>query len=88
MPFDYDAPAELFPSKRGGSRAKIISYKRFASAGAAIQYAIEELEPEKLSGAVLEVNEDRFDELAIKDLYASDDYPLQRHRSNREDTKS
>lgn len=76
--FDYAAPAELFPSKGKGFRLKMVSYKRFDSAALAIRYAIEELEPEKLAGAVLEVNEDRYDDSAIKNLYASDDYPLRR----------
>ncbi|WP_295559481.1 hypothetical protein [uncultured Hyphomicrobium sp.] len=80
--FDYGAPAELFPSKGKGFRRKLVSYKRFVSAAAAIQYAIEELEAEKLAGAVLEVNEERFDDVAIRNLYASEDYPLKRINSN------
>ena len=83
--FDYGAPAELFPSKGNSFRFKIVSYKRFASAAAAIQYAIEELEADKLAGAVLEVNEERFDGVAIRNLYASDSYPLQRFNSNNKD---
>lgn len=76
-PFDYGAPAELFPLK-GRHRFKLVSYKRFVSAAAAIRYAIEELEMDKLAGAVLEINEERFDDTGIRNLYASDDYPLER----------
>jgi hypothetical protein len=81
--FDYSAPAELFPSRGRGFRHKMVSYKRFDSAAVAIRYAIEELEPDKLAGAVLEVNEDRYDDAAIRNLYASDFYPFERVNSNR-----
>lgn len=84
--FDFSAPAELFPAKGRGFRQKTVSYKRFSSAAAAIQYAIEELEPDKLVGAVLEVNEDRFDDAAIRNFYASPDYPFQRVNSNQQGT--
>ncbi len=80
--FDYSAPAELFPSKGKGFRRKMVSYRRFESAAVAIRYAIEELEPEKLIGAVLEIDEDRYDDVAIRNLYASDGYPLARRNSN------
>jgi Arc/MetJ-type ribon-helix-helix transcriptional regulator len=55
-----------------------IEYRRFASAADAIRYAIEELRPELLSGAYLEVDEERFDRNAIRRLYDSADYPLAR----------
>ena len=74
--FDYNAPADLFPCKRTGSRFARVSYKRFDSAAVAIRYAIEELEPDKLAGAVLEVDEERYDDVAIRNLYASDLYPF------------
>jgi hypothetical protein len=82
--FDYGAPAELFPSKGKGSRQKAVSYRRFESAAVAIQYAIEELEPDKLAGAILEIDEDRYDDVAIRNLYASDEYPLPRYNTNLE----
>lgn len=83
--FDFAAPAELFPSRAKGSHSKVVSYRRFDSAAIAIRYAIEELDPDKLSGAVLEVDEDRYDDVAIRNLYASDDYPLKRTNSNKVD---
>jgi hypothetical protein len=76
--FDYGAPAELFPARGRGFRAKTVSYKRFVNAAAAIRYAMEELDPAKLVGAVLEVNEERYDDDAIRNLYASELYPLER----------
>lgn len=76
--FNYSAPAELFPSKGKGFRRNMVSYRRFESAAVAIRYAIEELEPDKLIGAVLEIDEDRYDDVAIRNLYASDGYPLPR----------
>src|SRR5579862_5960955 len=76
--FDYDAAAELFPSRRQKSRRRPIGYKRFGHAADAIQFAIEELPPECLLGACLEVDEDRYNDKAIRRLYDSTDYPLTR----------
>ena len=79
--FDYGAPAELFPSKRTGSRFSKVTYKRFASAAIAIQFAIENLDLDKQSGAVLEVDDERYDLAAIRSLYDSDDYPFEKPRT-------
>jgi hypothetical protein len=76
--FDYTAPAELFPARGRGLRRGTVTYKRFDSAAAAIRFAIEELDPVWLFGAVLEVDDVRFDGAAIRNLYASDAYPLKR----------
>ena len=57
--FDYTASAELFPTRsRKGNRP--MGYRRFANAAEAIRFAIEDLEPELLVGAHLEVEEERF----------------------------
>lgn len=75
--FDYGAPAELFPTRsHKGNRP--MGYRRFTSAAAAIQFAIEELSPELLVGAQLEVDEQRFDREGIRRLYDDSKYPLSR----------
>jgi hypothetical protein len=76
--FDYSAEAELFPGRNGRSKSRPEGYKRFVHAADAIRFAIEELTPEFLSGACLEVDEERFDGRGIRRLYDSTDYPLDR----------
>jgi hypothetical protein len=76
MSFDYNAPAELFLSKRAGiTRTK---YRRFATAAEAIRYVVEELRTPKAFGAQLEVGDQRVNSSDIVRLYEADDYPLRR----------
>ena len=76
--FNYTAEAELFPARNWRSQSRGVAYKRFTHAADAIRFAIEELPPELLLGAYLEVEEERFDGNAIRRLYESLDYPLPR----------
>lgn len=76
--FDFAAQAELFPTRSRLSRRQPVSYKRFDTAAEAIRYAIEELPPELLVGAYLEVEEERFNAQGIQELYERPAYPLPR----------
>jgi hypothetical protein len=76
--FDYDAAAELFPTRRRVPRREPFGYKRFEQAAQAIRFAIEDLPPECLVGAFLEVDEQRYGSDDIRRLYESDEYPLTR----------
>ena len=76
--FDYSAVAELFPTRRRLPRREPFKYKRFSQAAAAIRFAIEDLPPEYLAGAFLEVDEKRYGSDDIRRLYESADYPLPR----------
>ncbi len=73
--FDFTAPAELFRSKtRGGSSF----YRRFDSAADAISFAVEGQVERDARMTVLEVEDARLDSRAIRQLYDSTDYPLER----------
>ena len=75
---DYDSEAELFPTRSRISRPRPMGYRRFARAADAIRFAIEELPPELLIGAYLEVETERFDSDGIRRLYDAAEYPLVR----------
>ncbi|MGZ3410477.1 MAG: hypothetical protein ACXWJW_03400 [Xanthobacteraceae bacterium] len=76
--FDYCVEAELFPTRNRKSVRQPLKYKRFTQASEAIQFAIEELPEDLLRGACLEVDEVRYDSVAIRNLYDSASYPLPR----------
>jgi len=76
--FDFNAEAELFPTRRRLPRREPFGYKRFAQAAQAIRFAMEDLPPECLVGAFLEVEERRYGSDDIRRLYESAEYPLTR----------
>lgn len=76
--FDYLAEAELFFALSKQARREPIGYKRFAQAADAVRFAIEEVRPDRLRTACLEVDEARYDHVEIRRLYDSSDYPLPR----------
>jgi hypothetical protein len=76
--FDYESEAELFPGRNKKWKGHALGYRRFARAGEAIRFAIEELPRELLLGAHLQVDEARFDSAGIRRLYDSPHYPLVR----------
>src|SRR6476469_5462538 len=75
-PFDYDAAAEIYPSRARGSRRHPVGYKRFESAAEALRFAIEQLPAEALVGAYLEIGEERYDAREMRVLYDASAYPL------------
>lgn len=78
---DFNASAELFPARGLGTRRQVVSYRRFKTAAEAVRFAIEDLEPGLLPGAILEVDEERYDQFAIKELYESAAFPIARRRA-------
>ena len=85
--FDYSTVAKLFPTKTDAelSSAKSrrhgrhpVGYGRFARAADAIRFVIEELPPQLLAGAYLQIGEARYASKDIRHLYDSTEYPLTR----------
>ena len=75
--FDYDAPADLYPSRsRKGNRPA--GFRRFETAAEAVRYAVEEMPSEFFPGTILECRDTRHDSGGILELYRSADYPLPR----------
>ena len=53
-----------------------MTYYRFSTAAEAIRFAVEKVALQR--GTSMEVNEERFDLAQIRELYESDNYPLER----------
>jgi hypothetical protein len=71
--FDFNAPAELFPS-RNRKIVNKIKYRRF-------DRAAEELPEPLLLGAYIEIDEARLGHQVIRALYDSAEYPLAKRAS-------
>jgi hypothetical protein len=80
--FDYNASAELFPS-RGKKNSGSLTYKRFPTTAEALRFAVEELPPRGLIGAYLEVDEVRYGFQEMRSLYENAAYPLKRRTTTR-----
>jgi hypothetical protein len=75
-PFDYEAVAELLPTRSRKFNRQFAKYRRRAAD--AFRFAIEELPPQLLLGAYLEVEEERFNSNEMRRLYDSAEFPLAR----------
>lgn len=73
--FDYGSAGELNSNNKRRFGRRPLGYRRFARAADAIRFAIEEMPPQLLVSACLEVDETRFDGAGIRRLYESDAYP-------------
>lgn len=78
--FNYNASAELYPSRRY-AKSQQAKYRRFRTAADAIRYVIEEMPGAWLTGSFLEVDEGRFEGEAIRALYEASEYPLPRSKA-------
>src|SRR3954454_18322418 len=76
--FSYNASAELFPAAIRKKKRAGFAYRRFDTAAAAVQFAIEELPADSLNRAYLQVDEACFDQAGIGGLYDSADFPIAR----------
>ena len=70
--FSYNTAAELFPAAIRKKKRAGFAYRRFDTAAAAVQFAIEELPADSLNGAYLQVDEARFDQSGIRTLFLAD----------------
>jgi hypothetical protein len=77
--FNYDALAELYPSRRY-AKSQQAQYRRFDRAADAIRYVVEEMPAKSTIGSFLEIDEQRFEGEAIRALYDAPDYPLLRQK--------
>jgi hypothetical protein len=78
--FNYNAPAELFPSRNRKAPSKV-KYRRFEKAAEAIRFAIEELAEPQLLGAYIEIESGRLGHREIRALYDSAEYPLKKKKA-------
>jgi hypothetical protein len=76
--FEYDAPAEVYSTDGWGARRRPVTYRRFVCSAEAIRFTIEQLPELMQRGAVMQVDDDRFEFTQIRALYDDERYPLSR----------
>lgn len=76
--FDFSEPAELYGGRNWKGGPAALTYRRFDTAAAAIQFVVEELSGTLRRACVLEIDEKRFNYREIQRLYDRTDYPLPR----------
>lgn len=72
----FESPAEVFVA-RGRQNGRMI-YLRFNTGAEAIRYVMEQQDNRLPNNAVVEIDGERFDQLAVAKAYGSPDYPLPR----------
>jgi len=75
--FDYNAPAELFPTRNRASKSRY-RYMRFDTAAEGLQFVIEQMAAPAALGAYLVIDEVAFRLEEMRYLYESPGYPLTR----------
>ena len=75
--FDYNAPAELFPTRNRASKSRY-RYMRFDTAAEGLRFVMEELPTPAALGAYLVIDEARFGLEEMRYLYENAGYPLTR----------
>ena len=75
--FNFNAPAELFPSRNRKVTSRV-KYRRFDKAAEAIRFAVEDLHEQLLLGATIQVGDERLGHREIRELYDSPHFPLKR----------
>jgi hypothetical protein len=76
--FDFGAPAELFNVAGRMGKRRAMAYLRFETGAEALRHAMEVIGPDMLGGTAIQSDEARFGAAQIRELYASQDYPLPR----------
>ena len=75
--FDYNAPAELYPSRSRAGKSRF-RYMQFDTAAEGLRFVIEELPRPAALGAYLVIDEARFGLEEMRYLYENAGYPLTR----------
>lgn len=83
--FDFTEPAEVFGGSSWARQSAKASYRRFGSSAEALRYVIEDLDEAARRSCVIEVNEERFNHIDARKLYASKGYPLPRDKEKSAD---